>query len=110
MQAHGTDDVAKGPVLVRADEGVLLFWCHACHHLHGVWVDAPSPKTGGIWTWNQDLFRPTIRPAIEIQSAPGLHFRCLSFITDGRIDYDSHCEHQYAGRQLRLAANPLNML
>jgi len=83
---------------------VLVFHCPGCRELHGIWVTKPNPITGGIWTWNGDLERPTVSPSLLLPANP----RCHAWIKDGQIAFLPDCDHHLAGQTVPMLSDPLN--
>ena len=111
----------------QAGNGTVLFWCPGCEGYHGVSTDPDHPNTvtGGKWSWNGSLERPTFSPSILVnphetvraEIPEGLHGesltqfldshrvmtpRCHSFVRDGRIEFCSDSEHALAGKTVDL--------
>ena len=84
--------------------GVLVFHCQGCGELHGIWVDKPNPITGGRWTWNGNMDKPTVSPSLLLPANP----RCHAWIRDGLIEFLPDCDHPLAGQTVPLAHDPLN--
>lgn len=92
-------------VIVLNSEGMPLFWCPGCKRMHGIWLkDRPNLINGAWWDWNGDLVKPTFTPSILGFGPP----RCHCFVTDGKIQFLSDCEHALAGQTAPLPADPLN--
>lgn len=89
------------------------FWCTGCASMH---VVSANP---GVWTWNGDVDRPTIRASVLVTGYQQLteqeydavlaggkverrDLRCHSFVTDGRIEYLSDCTHSLAGQTVNM--------
>lgn len=54
------------------------------------------------WTFNGDYNRPTFRPSMLLNAnAPGRQ-RSHFFVTDGRIEYLSDCDHAMAGQTVEI--------
>lgn len=66
-------------------------------------IDNGGIQVGPKWTWNRDVFKPTLRPSILSNTViDGKDIRCHSFITDGNIEFLSDCTHELAGKTLPL--------
>lgn len=114
---------------LRTIEGNRLgFWCPGCEGMH---VIEHGP---GGWTWNGDGDKPTFRPSVLATSGHYLHGetpgncycdfaerhpeaaadcrwkceRCHSYVTDGRIQFLSDCNHKLAGQTVDLPMHPEN--
>lgn len=75
-----------------------LVHCPACGYGH---------LFDGRWTFNGDVERPTFRASMLVlgfKDPQGkiLVRRCHSFVTDGRIEFLSDCEHEMAGKTVDL--------
>ena len=92
----------ENEVLMRTDDGVLIFWCEGCREHHGVWTAAPNPVTKALWTWNGDLVNPTFSPSVDVRAIPPAQPRCHSVITGGTIHYCGDSGHALAGQSRRL--------
>ncbi len=51
---------------------------------------------GDGWDFNGNLHAPTFRPALEVTSTDE-SFRCLSYVTDGKIRFLEESTHGLAG-------------
>lgn len=49
------------------------------------------------WTFNGDLEKPTFRPSMLLNANMPNRKRNHFFVTDGKIEYLSDCEHDMAG-------------
>jgi hypothetical protein len=70
---------------------LYLFWCPGCKENHAY--------TAGRWQFNGDLERPTFTPSL-LYGKDGRHKRCHLFMTDGKIQYLSDCDHELAGKTI----------
>jgi len=79
------------PVIDAATDGngrrLYLFWCPGCDCYHG-------PDEG--WTFNGDVYKPTIRPSVLSTGTE----RCHLYVTNGRIQYLGDCSHAMAGKTI----------
>ena len=71
-------------------------------HLVGYLMRSPATnelvcfyKNG--WSFNGDFEKPTFRPSMLVHP-DGLHQRDHFFVTDGKIEYLSDSEHDFAGK------------
>lgn len=90
----------------------VWFWCPGCKGYHRARVrmpDNPTPQEvadqqanrQGLWTWNWDQEKPTIRASILLGvERPGE--RCHSFVTNGNIEFCSDSEHELSGKTVEL--------
>lgn len=83
---------------IRLGQGIderLFFLCPACGEEHAF---------GKGWYFNGDLQNPTIRDSIKVTGHSEMRgpFVCHSWITDGKIKYDSDCTHEFANQTLDL--------
>lgn len=69
-----------------------LFWCPGCDTEH---------IFNKSWTWNHDLYRPTITPSIlnrKTTNNTKSDQVCHIIITDGQIYYLADCTHKFVGK------------
>jgi hypothetical protein len=89
----------EGGKLRSAEGGRILFFCPGCNHGHMINVgDSPGPR----WGYNNNPVLPTFTPSILVSSGgykdedgediPRVT-HCHSFVTDGKIQFLSDCEH-----------------
>ena len=78
------------------NDGMMIFWCKGCKMHHGVYVDKNKPIH---WEFNGDYYKPTFRPSVLVTNE---QVRCHSFITDGKIQYLSDCNHELSGKTIDL--------
>ena len=71
--------------------GLYMFWCPGCKENHAYTKDR--------WTFNGDYERPTFTPSL-LYGKDGRHRICHIFMTDGKIQYLSDCEHELAGQTI----------
>lgn len=76
------------PACTKFAEG-KEYW-DGLHFLHAY-------EGGRGWSFNGDLEKPTFSPSLLVYASP-VQPRCHSFITDGRIAYQSDCDHASAGK------------
>ena len=84
------------------DDGKLAFNCPGCEYPH---VIAVSMLGGGpgIWTWDGDPEKPTVRPSL-LCSTPGdtedgiAPTRCHLDLVAGKIQFLGDCAHALAGQ------------
>lgn len=74
---------------------VVFFLCPGCGFPHSVIVGGAKPP---VWGWNKSLEAPTFTPSILCAGET----RCHSFVTDGRIQFLSDCDHALGGRTVDL--------
>jgi hypothetical protein len=85
---------ARGPRGGR----LLVFHCPGCDFSHPFEVEC---AIGSGWKWNGSMERPTFTPSL-LCNAEAVGFRCHSFVTDGRIQFLSDCDHALAGQTVEL--------
>lgn len=92
--------MAKAEPMMESDgvtlRGYLIF-CPGCGHGH---------LFDSRWTFNGDVEKPTFRASMLV-NPEGLKKgskqpRCHSFVTDGKIQFLSDCEHELAGQTVDL--------
>lgn len=90
----------------------VWFWCPGCEGYHSPRVRMPANPTPeeiadqqanrhGLWTWNGDVEKPTIRASILI-GANRPEYRCHSYVTDGQIEFLQDCYHHLKGQTVDL--------
>lgn len=84
--------------LWRVDD-LLIFECPGCGYGHHVYVNKERSPAGSCWSWNGSMEAPTFHPSILVTN-PGA--RCHSFVTDGRIQFLTDCDHPLAGQTVDL--------
>lgn len=67
-------------------------------------IYSPGDKTHIVfderWTFNDDYVKPTFRPSMLVNAnIPGA-VRSHFFVTDGKIQYLSDCNHEFAGKTI----------
>lgn len=78
----------------NGEHGGYLIMCPACGYGH---------LFDQRWTFNGDYERPTFQPSMLVNAnSPQLGPRCHSFVTDGKIQFLSDCEHDMAGQTVDL--------
>ncbi|RYG88824.1 MAG: ammonia monooxygenase [Alphaproteobacteria bacterium] len=103
-------------VLWGVDQRSLAFWCPGCDAEHCCGVKNTGDARP-IWTWNDDLDRPTLQPSVLIRTGRAVdpNFQpepgdppevCHSYVTDGRIQFLSDCTHGLAGQTVDLPRWP----
>lgn len=75
---------------LRSTDGMWIIHCEGCGHGHGF---------DKRWTMTGTDESPTFRPSHLQTGAKG---RCHIFVTDGKIEYLSDCEHHLAGKTVPL--------
>lgn len=113
--------VSISKVLMRGDDGTLVFQCPGCRIWHQVHT---GQGAGPRWGWNGSADRPTFTPSILVQwhhwvppaTIPEIAAQiergeivqtkvedvCHSFVTDGRIQFLGDCTHALAGQTVDL--------
>lgn len=76
------------------------FECPGCGFNHGPVIARTDGQAHPMWTWNNDLERPTFAPSLLVQY--GDKSVCHSFVRDGRIEFLSDCTHALAGQTVDL--------
>lgn len=71
----------------------MAIHCPGCGNAHVIGVGEPLPS-GSRWGWNGSLDKPTFTPSILTNHLSGsMGPRCHSFVTEGRIQFLSDCDH-----------------
>jgi hypothetical protein len=55
-----------------------------------------SRDNSNAWTWNGDVYNPTLKPSVLVQGfVPGTRqpLRCHTWITDGKAQFLGDCSH-----------------
>ena len=94
----------KGDILTDVEDTCksFAFMCPGCNFPHSLFVERPVGQQP-LWTWNGSMTSPTFTPSLLVKSnrynkeldimEPTL---CHSFITDGKIQFLSDCNHSLA--------------
>lgn len=82
-------------ILYKMSDDIYAFHCPACKTHHGVKVGGGA---NGGWLWNESIDEPTFSPSILSLREP----RCHSFVTLGKIQFLTDCEHELAGQTVPL--------
>jgi hypothetical protein len=69
-----------------------FFQCPACDTVHSF---------NQSWSFNDDYEKPTVSPSLLVTNG-NENYRCHSFVTDGRIEYQGDCLHSMAGMTIDL--------
>jgi hypothetical protein len=85
------------------------FKCPGCDEIHAVYTKK-SPKSKSnvpIWSFNQDIEKPTVSPSLLLwrDPFPGRDlppYRCHSYIREGKIQFLSDCTHKFKGQTVEL--------
>ena len=98
----------------------FMFWCPGCSEAHAIWTRKRN-HLGAIWSFNNDLLKPTFNPSLLIRSkrpVTGEEYQrimarenlnipdrvCHSYIRDGRIQFLADCTHALAGQTVPMVA------
>ncbi len=83
------------------DKGIAyLHMCPGCDMNHIIWVK-PQHIAGPVWTFNNDLDKPTFAPSVRIRWG-GIDKQCHYHIKKGKIIYCKDCSHSLAGKTVDL--------
>lgn len=93
---------------VKGSNGLLAFFCPACHRVHEVCIDRRDwPNL--VWQWNGNKDKPTFSPSIlELGEDKNGKTRCHTFVRDGEIHYLSDCTHGMASKTVDMVDIPEN--
>lgn len=72
--------------------GAYMFWCPGCKSHHSFAV--------GRWDFNEDFENPTFSPSLLITMPDDPNYRCHLFVRDGKIEYCSDSNHEFAGQTI----------
>lgn len=82
--------------LIILSDGLKSFYCPGCRMHHGV---------DDRWNFNGDFDKPTFSPSIKV-TAPYMGsmkpYICHSFVTDGKIQFLTDCNHELAGQTIEM--------
>lgn len=116
--------MSDAAVIIRAEDGELMFWCPGCGCCHGVWTaEFPHPISTAKWQFDGDFVRPTISPSILVRRQRDLTDDevsrimggekldipttvCHSYVRDGKIQFLADCTHSLAGKTVPLEPMP----
>lgn len=69
-------------------------------------IHCPGCKSGHLfdsrWKFNGNLINPTFTPSMLINKDHPEETRCHSYVTDGFIRFLEDCDHELAGKTVRL--------
>lgn len=95
-------------------QGALyLHWCQGCGHAHSYPVEGARPNVN--WTFNNKPESPSFTPSMlifipqrtrENGEVVPQKTTCHYYVTDGQIQYQGDCPHQYSGQTLPLQPIP----
>lgn len=82
----------------------VVFFCPGCKCGHAVWITPNKSPSGGTWTWNGDLDKPTFQPSLLItyDPPPDRPKVCHSNVTDGMIHFHGDSTHSLTGQTVKL--------
>lgn len=84
----------------------LMFFCPGCRCSHAVNVKLKNQAQGPLWSWNGSLEKPTLSPSILVtygrDPRPDRPQTCHSFVSEGRIQFLTDCQHALAGQTVVL--------
>lgn len=74
----------------------FTFYCPACQCNHSLFINSGTTR----WVISGATNAPTVRPSLLIRYAGecGKEVVCHLFITDGKIEYLSDCNHSMGGK------------
>lgn len=96
--------IGLGPHLRMVSLGVLCHWCPACDRQHVLHMGHRDRRN---LDWDHNTLRPTFGPDIR-QSVDGV--LCHYFISHGRIEYLTDCDHVFAGKVVDLPVFPYSAM
>lgn len=90
----------------RGGDRLLVYGCEGCGRRHAVRVGATDtgPGTGGVWSWNGSVARPTLMPAVRVntEADPGIGPACHHFVLEGSLQYIAGTTHALAGMNVEI--------
>lgn len=106
-------------VIRMTDKGPSIF-CPGCKYTHVFNAPATPTSGGASWQWNGSMELPTFTPSMHCQVGktckPGTDGRnrddwvmettCHSFVTNGRVQFLSDCQHELVGQTVDLPEHP----
>lgn len=81
--------------------GIVIF-CPACKRHHRVITEEANDGQTARWGFNGNLDLPTFTPSILTWSPDTKQTRCHSFVTNGKIQFLSDCEHELKNQTVDL--------
>lgn len=76
-----------------SDPGHFIFWCPGCQCVHGI---------NAGWSFNGDVVKPTVSPSLLSRG----QILCHLFIRDGKLEYLSDSQHEFAGQTIEMVELP----
>lgn len=94
-------------------EGQIAHWCPACKGLHPFAIETRN-HSGAIWTWDNNVERPTFSPSMNIRigpypaepGQPGRTDVCHYFLRGGQIQFLGDCTHDMRGQTVEMPDMP----
>lgn len=71
-----------------------MFWCPGCKEYHSYDKDR--------WTFNGSYEKPTFSPSLLITKPSDPNYRCHLFVRDGKIEFCSDSNHEFAGQTIQM--------
>ena len=78
----------------------LIFFCPGCKRYHSFIIQR-GEKSDPLWTWNDDMDKPTFSPSLGVNMQMPEH-RCHLFLRDGKIQFLNDSHHELAGQTVEL--------
>jgi hypothetical protein len=87
---------------------VYTFWCPACKEGHD--FATRYPNFTNPWQFNGNIEQPIFSPSLLMNrhktDYQGCGPRCHLVLTDGVINYQGDCEHEFAGKAVEMVDIP----
>ena len=83
--------------ILLESNGIYFIECPGCKTLHPIHIGEQHRIR---WGFNGNLDAPTFTPSLMVNQ--GHPSQCHSFITDGKIQFLSDCNHSLAGQTVDL--------
>ena len=95
-------------ILRRKATGHIYFECPGCGVPHGLRIvpkDYVKAEGEQVWTWNEDVDKPTFNPSVVVNYWFGAKREsrvCHSWIKDGFIQFLDDCTHSLKGQTVSI--------
>lgn len=74
----------------------LVFWCPGCHTYHRYVIEGKNGYSGPVWSWNNDMEKPTLSPSLLISYQDGK--KCHLFVRSGMLEFLGDSYHDLRGQ------------
>jgi hypothetical protein len=81
------------------NKNLIAWYCPGCKYEHAVTINPEKNSLGAGWNWNRNLYYPSFTPSVRCYSDYNARITgCHCFITNGKIQFLSDCQHELAGQ------------